>query len=87
MVAELDLEFQSAIADDLPAVLVNPSGELEESGAVADDLAAVRGGHGATEGGAAEAAAGVELPARPAPDFVAPGSGSTPAASRSRSPS
>ncbi|MGH2953038.1 MAG: cytochrome c biogenesis protein DipZ [Solirubrobacterales bacterium] len=74
MTADLDLEFQNAIADDLPAVLVNPSGELEQSEAVADELAAVRGGHGATEGGAAEAEAGVELPDYgPAPDFVAPG--------------
>jgi cytochrome c biogenesis protein CcdA/thiol-disulfide isomerase/thioredoxin len=74
MTAELDLEFQNAIADDLPSVLVNPSGELEESGAVADDLAAVRGGHGATEGGTEEAAAGLELPSYgEAPDFVSPG--------------
>ena len=60
MTADLDLKFQSAIADDLPSVLVNPSGELEESEAVADELADVRGGHGAEEGGAAEAAAGVD---------------------------
>jgi thiol-disulfide isomerase/thioredoxin len=74
MIADLDLEFQSAIADELPAVLVNPSGELEGSSAVADDLAAVRGGHGAAEGGGEEAAAGVELPDYgPAPDFVATG--------------
>ena len=71
MTADLDLEFQNAIADDLPAVLVNPSGELEESGAVADELAAVRGGHGAEEGGGEEAAAGVTLPDYgAAPDFV-----------------
>jgi thiol-disulfide isomerase/thioredoxin len=74
MTADLDLEFQRAIADDLPAVLVNPSGELEGSGAVADDLAAVRGGHGAVEGGAAEAASRVDLPRYgAAPDFVATG--------------
>jgi cytochrome c biogenesis protein CcdA/thiol-disulfide isomerase/thioredoxin len=74
MTAELDLEFQNAIADDLPSVLVNPSGELEESAAVADDLAAVRGGHGASEGGAEEASAGLELPSYgEAPDFVSPG--------------
>ena len=30
MTADLDLKFQNAIADDLPSVLVNPSGELEE---------------------------------------------------------
>jgi thiol-disulfide isomerase/thioredoxin len=74
MTADLDLEFQNAIADDLPAFLVNPSGELEESEAVAEQLADVRGGHGAEEGGAAEAAAGSELPDYGiAPDFVDPG--------------
>jgi len=72
MTAELDLEFQAAIADDLPSALVNPTGGLEDSGAVADDLAAVRGGgHGAIEGGAAEAEQGVDLPVLgPAPDFI-----------------
>ncbi len=74
MTADLDLKFQRAIADDLPSVLVNPAGDLEQSEAVADDLAAVRGAHGATEGGAEEAAAGVELPRYgAAPDFVATG--------------
>ena len=71
MVAELDLKFQRAIASDLPSFLVNPSGGLEDSDAVAGDLAAVRGGHGTNEGGAAEAAAGQKLPAYGrAPDFV-----------------
>ncbi len=71
MTAELDLKFQNAIADDLPSVLVNPSGELEESDAVAEELADVRGGHGAQEGGAAEAAAGQTLPDYgAAPDFT-----------------
>ena len=74
MTADLDIKFQNAIADDLPAVLVNPSGELEESGAISDDLAAVRGGHGAPEGGGEEADAGVELPdLGTAPDFALPG--------------
>jgi cytochrome c biogenesis protein CcdA/thiol-disulfide isomerase/thioredoxin len=59
---DLDTDFQNAIADDLPAVLVNPTGGLEESNAVSDDLADVRGGQGAQEGGAAEAAAGSKLP-------------------------
>jgi len=74
MVLELDLEFQNAIADDLPAVLVNPTGELEESDAVAAELTAL-GGHGAaTEGGASQADAGSRLPEYGiAPDFVAPG--------------
>jgi cytochrome c biogenesis protein CcdA/thiol-disulfide isomerase/thioredoxin len=63
MVADLDLEFQNAIADDLPAVLVNPSGELEQSEAVAEQLAAVRGGgDAAREGGGDEAQAGRTLP-------------------------
>ncbi len=71
MTADLDLKFQNAIADDLPAVLVNPSGELERSGAVSEDLAAVRGGHATSEGGQEEAAAGAALPDYgPAPDFA-----------------
>jgi len=39
-----DRDFQAAIADDLPAVLVNPSGELEETAAVQRSLARLRGG-------------------------------------------
>ncbi len=64
MSAELDIRFQTAIADDLPAFLVNPAGGLEDSDAVADDLSAVRGGHDAVvdEGGVEEAASGIELP-------------------------
>jgi cytochrome c biogenesis protein CcdA/thiol-disulfide isomerase/thioredoxin len=46
MAAELDLRFQNTIADDLPAALVNPTGELEESEAVEDRLADLRGGSG-----------------------------------------
>jgi cytochrome c biogenesis protein CcdA/thiol-disulfide isomerase/thioredoxin len=78
MTADLDLEFQNAIADDLPSVLVNPSGELESSDAVADDLAALNGAHGigataaADDGAAAAAAAaGADLPDYgAAPDFA-----------------
>ena len=44
MAAELDIRFQTTIADDLPAFLVNPTGDLEDSEAVAGDLADVRGG-------------------------------------------
>jgi cytochrome c biogenesis protein CcdA/thiol-disulfide isomerase/thioredoxin len=63
MAADLDLRFQNAIADDLPAVLVNPTSSLEESDAVSGELAEVRGGGpAAEEGGASEAAAGAELP-------------------------
>ncbi len=72
MAAELDIRFQTAIADDLPGFLVNPTGGLEEADAVADELAAVRGGERSEEGGADEAAAGIELPTYgQAPDFVA----------------
>jgi cytochrome c biogenesis protein CcdA/thiol-disulfide isomerase/thioredoxin len=46
MVAELDLRFQNAIAEDLPAALVNPTSELEQSAAVEDRLADLRGGDG-----------------------------------------
>jgi cytochrome c biogenesis protein CcdA/thiol-disulfide isomerase/thioredoxin len=64
MIADLDLKFQNAIADDLPSVLVNPSGGLESSGAVSDDLADLRGG-----GHAPELATGLR-DYGPAPDFV-----------------
>jgi cytochrome c biogenesis protein CcdA/thiol-disulfide isomerase/thioredoxin len=40
----LDRDFQAAIADDLPAALVNPSERLEETGAVRRSLARVHGG-------------------------------------------
>ncbi len=73
MTADLDLKFQNAIADDLPAVLVNPTSELEGSEAVSDDLALVQGNpHAAEEGGVEEAAAGVDLPDLGlAPEFAA----------------
>ncbi len=70
MSAELDIRFQTAIADDLPSFLVNPTGDLEESDAVADNLAEVRGGG---EGPiAAEADQEVE------PDIVLPELGTAP---------
>ncbi len=42
MLADYDTRFQTAIADDLPAFLVNPSKELEERDGVRDELAALR---------------------------------------------
>ena len=51
MAADLDIKFQNAIADDLPAVLVNPTAEIEESDAVSDELADVRGGRPRVRGG------------------------------------
>ena len=65
LAGNLDTKFQSAIADDLPAFLVNPTGSLESSDAVASEIQDVRGGSPhqlATEGGAAEAASGKALP-------------------------
>ena len=46
----LDRDFQAAIADDLPAVVVNPAGGLEDTAAVERTLAEVRGGDGAGPG-------------------------------------
>ncbi len=73
MAVNLDTRFQTAIADDLPGFLVNPTGGLEEEGAIAEQLAEVRGGegHGATEGGIEEAEQGDELPVLgEAPEFT-----------------
>src|SRR5215210_8378068 len=42
MLGDYDLRFQTAIADDLPAILVNPSKDLEESGAAKSRLADLR---------------------------------------------
>ena len=61
MVADLDLRFQRAVAEDLPAFLRNPATPLEESDQVAAELTAVRGA-GAAEAGAAEAELGETLP-------------------------
>ena len=63
---DLDIRFQTAIADDLPGFLVNPTGAIEETEAVADDLGSFRfaaSPHGGIpEAGAAEARAGEKLP-------------------------
>ena len=76
MVAELDVRFQNAIADDLPGFLTNPTGEIEASGSVSDAIADVRsGGHGgAIEGGGNEATSGSKLPILGvAPEITEPG--------------
>jgi thiol-disulfide isomerase/thioredoxin len=44
MLADVDTRFQTAIADDLPAFLVNPSGGLESSASVHRQLASLHGG-------------------------------------------
>ena len=43
ILVEADVRFQTAIADDLPAVVVNPTGSLERSGAVEAELTELRG--------------------------------------------
>jgi cytochrome c biogenesis protein CcdA/thiol-disulfide isomerase/thioredoxin len=58
MAAELDIRFQAEIADNLPAVLVNPSKALEESSGAQGRLAELRGGRGGTVAQAAERAGG-----------------------------
>jgi cytochrome c biogenesis protein CcdA/thiol-disulfide isomerase/thioredoxin len=50
MAAELDIRFQNEIADNLPAALVNPSGELEKSSGISDELAELRGTSATPEG-------------------------------------
>jgi cytochrome c biogenesis protein CcdA/thiol-disulfide isomerase/thioredoxin len=42
MFGDYDTRFQTAVANDLPALLVNPSKELEESGEVREQLAELR---------------------------------------------
>jgi cytochrome c biogenesis protein CcdA/thiol-disulfide isomerase/thioredoxin len=68
MFADYDTRFQTAIADDLPGVLVNPSGELERSGDVRDQLAELRDRDGPSP---LTAGGGSGLPALgAAPDFT-----------------
>jgi cytochrome c biogenesis protein CcdA/thiol-disulfide isomerase/thioredoxin len=42
MAFQLDIRFQTAIADHLPSALVNPTGSLERSKTVSDQLASLR---------------------------------------------
>ena len=71
MLADLDIRFQTAIADDLPAVLVNPSKELEESGSVRDQLASIRGDRAHSTIRVHESTEGSKLPKLgAAPDFT-----------------
>ncbi|CAN5407114.1 cytochrome c biogenesis protein DipZ [soil metagenome] len=78
MSVNLDTRFQTAIADDLPSFLVNPTGGLESSDAIQSELAAVRGQKDAfpsvQQDSENASDTGKPLPdAGPAPDFANPG--------------
>jgi cytochrome c biogenesis protein CcdA/thiol-disulfide isomerase/thioredoxin len=62
MTAELDIRFQNSIATSLPAVLVNPSKALEESGAARARLGELRGGRDGAVAHAASSLSGEGLP-------------------------
>jgi cytochrome c biogenesis protein CcdA/thiol-disulfide isomerase/thioredoxin len=74
MLRDYDLRFQSAIAKDLPAFLVNPTGELERTSAARRALDDIRGGPKTAIGAAVErveAGDGARLPViAPAPAFT-----------------
>ncbi|MEX1141122.1 MAG: cytochrome c biogenesis protein DipZ [Thermoleophilaceae bacterium] len=74
MVADYDVRFQTAIADDLPAFVVNPTKALEETDGVRrelDGLRELREGVGTADAAAASAGGGSGLPVLGvAPDFV-----------------
>lgn len=77
MATNLDVRFQNAIADDLPAFLVNPTGDLERSGAVETRLADLtHAGSGPIRapgtGGEPPSAGDLPVLGR-APDLVSPG--------------
>ena len=77
MAAQWDLKFQTWIADDLPAVVVNPTRDLESSDASIERLAELRSGHFSEEAtqiasGAAAVQDGREQRVRPAGDRSGP---------------
>jgi cytochrome c biogenesis protein CcdA/thiol-disulfide isomerase/thioredoxin len=73
MAGNYDTRFQTAIASDLPAVLVNPTKELEENGDVSNQLARLRTVHNGVGSHApsGELGAGGKLPVLgTAPEFA-----------------
>ncbi|HMC06749.1 MAG TPA: cytochrome c biogenesis protein DipZ [Solirubrobacterales bacterium] len=71
MTANLDVQFENAIARHLPSALVDPTSRIEQSSSVSSGLADLRGGPTSQEGGTAQAAAGERLPIYfPAPEFT-----------------
>jgi cytochrome c biogenesis protein CcdA/thiol-disulfide isomerase/thioredoxin len=67
--ADLDVRFQTALADELPSFVTNPTRSLERSGAVEDRLAKLRGRSRFEE---AAASAGLPVIGK-APDFAGKG--------------
>jgi cytochrome c biogenesis protein CcdA/thiol-disulfide isomerase/thioredoxin len=70
LAAGLDRDFQAAIADDLPAAVVNPAGGLEETRAVRRSLARVHGGPAGTRAGTRRDGGPLLRDAGPAPEFT-----------------
>ncbi len=71
MLGNYDTRFETAIASDLPSVLIDPTKGLETSKAAASRLTAIRGHEARQAGGVKEADAGERLPVLgQAPDFV-----------------
>src|SRR4051812_29048108 len=69
MLGDYDTRFQTAIANDLPAFLVDPSKKLEDTGKARRQLADLRGG--ARRSATSSAVSPAHLPTLgPAPDFV-----------------
>jgi cytochrome c biogenesis protein CcdA/thiol-disulfide isomerase/thioredoxin len=66
---DLDVRFQTALADDFPDVVVNPTRALERSGAVEDRLAELRGPSRFAETQKPAGSAGLPVLGR-APDFT-----------------
>ena len=73
MSADLDIRFQTALANDLPAFVGNPTRALERSGAVEDRLASLRGRSRFDSDADRASAAGGYPELGPAPDFAGSG--------------
>jgi cytochrome c biogenesis protein CcdA/thiol-disulfide isomerase/thioredoxin len=70
MLGNYDTRFETAIASDLPAFLVDPSERLETTHAASTELAALRGRKTTQQAGLREADAGLRLPVLgEAPEF------------------
>jgi thiol-disulfide isomerase/thioredoxin len=61
MATELDVRFQTALADELPSFVTNPTHALERSGAVEDRLADLRGKAKFESGGGAGSASSLPV--------------------------